>query len=294
MAKRKKHDIVKIIGILAFVIVGILSYLYSNGIIGEQTLEPMEDSYVDFIDCGQGDSALISSEGESVLVDTSTSDESESVVSHLKKRGISKIGVLILTHPHEDHIGGAEAVLEQFEVEKIIMKRPTKGTEPTSAVYISLLKKIKEKDVEVVNATPDVKFSCGHWEFSVLGPIEEYEDLNDQSIVLHGFYGKTSILFKGDQEKKAEKDLLDRYGGQLRSTIYAVSHHGSRSSSCDEILDAVRPQYAVISCGDENSYGHPHKETLERLEERGIAVFRTDIDGTVTFITDGVTIEHKE
>lgn len=296
MAKTKKRDLVKIIGIGVFIIIGILSFLYSNGYIDPRTTDPVEsnDTYIDFISCGQGDSALIVSGENVVLVDTATGDESSAVINHLKRRKIEKIDYLVLTHPHEDHIGGASFVLDEFEVGSVLMKRPTKGTEPTTKVYIELLKKIKIKEIPVFDATVGKEFSCGEWKFKVLGPIDEYKELNDQSVVLHGVYNHVSVLLKGDQESGAEKDLVEKYGSQLKSTIYAVSHHGSSGASCDELLNAVSPRYAVISCGSDNSYGHPHQEVLNRLDERNIRVYRTDIDGTVTLYTDGVSVEYKE
>ncbi len=296
MAKKKKLDLVKIIGIVVFVLVGIGSYLYSQGYLPNQKQGAVagEDTYIEFIDCGQGDSTLIVSENDVVLVDTTTGEDALAVVNHLKSRDIEKIDHLILTHPHEDHIGGASAVLDEFEVGKIIMKRPTQGTEPTTKIYIELLKKIKNLEIPVSDASVGLQFTCGEWDFTILGPIDDYKELNDQSVVLRGVIGDVSILLKGDQEASAEKDLVEEYGYELNSTIYAVSHHGSSGASCDELLNAVSPEYAVISCGKDNSYGHPHRETLDRLKEQHTKVFRTDLDGTVTLYTDGISVEHKE
>jgi competence protein ComEC len=291
LKKTKKRDIVKIIGIIAFIIVGIVTYLYSEGIIG--TAPPVNDNtYVDFINCGQGDSTLIVSEGNATLIDASTKENEQDVVEHLKSRGIKKIDHFVLTHSHEDHIGGAAAILDTFEVDTVYMAKPTSGTQPTTKVYINLLKSIKEKGIACVFVSPEDQFVCGKFQFHVLGPIDQYEDSNDQSIVLRAVYNKVSFLFKGDQESGAEKDLVERYGNKLKSTVYAVSHHGSSSSSSKTLLDVVRPKYAVISCGEGNSYGHPHKETINRLEKYGIEFYRTDQEGTVTFITDGNSIQY--
>ena len=296
MSRNKKPDLIKIIGIAVFMIVGILSFLYSEGYFQDKTAGVVTetDTYIDFISCGQGDSTLIVSGDDVMLVDTTTADESQSVVDHLKSRGIKEIDRLVLTHPHEDHIGGAGSILDEFEVGEILMKKPTKGTEPTTKVYIQLLKKIKTLEIPVKNAVLGDEFTCGKWNFTVLGPIDEYEDLNDQSVALRGVYDDISLLLKGDQESGAEKDLVEKYGYELRSTIYAVAHHGSSGASCDTLLDAVSPQYAVISCGVDNSYGHPHQETLDRLEACNAQIYRTDLDGTVTLYTDGKNVEYKE
>ena len=296
MARNKKPDLIKMIGIAVFIIVGILSFLYSEGYFQDKTIGAVTetDTYIDFISCGQGDSALIVSGDGVMLVDATTADESQSVVDHLKDRGIKEIDLLVLTHPHEDHIGGAASVLDEFEVGQILMKKPTEGTEPTTKVYLQLLKKIKTLGIPVKNAVPGDGFSCGKWDFTVLGPIDEYEELNDQSVVLRGVYDDISVLFKGDQESGAEKELVEEYGNKLHSTIYAVGHHGSSGASCNALLDVVMPQYAVISCGADNSYGHPHQETLDRLEERNARIYRTDLNGTVTLYTDGKNVEYKE
>lgn len=289
MKKRLKKDVIKSIGIAVFLAVGIVSALYAK----QGRILPLssEDHYVDFIDCGQGDSTLLVSDGVVTLVDATTDDEAERVLDHLKARGICTIDHFVLTHPHEDHIGGAEEVLEQFQVKNIYMKRPTAGTEPTTSVYLNLLKEIKNQGMKVHAVKPDDRFQCGSFEIQILGPVAEYEDLNDQSIVLRAQYGETSFLITGDQETTAEKDLVARYGPSLKSTVLKAGHHGSSTSSGKAFLKAVSPEYAVISCGEDNSYGHPHRSLLDRLEEREIPYYRTDTQGTITFYTDGVRLK---
>lgn len=297
MARKKKTGRIRVISIAVLIIIGIVSYFYSQGIIsfddvGSGVSEA--DTFVDFIDCGQGDSTLICSGNSVALIDTSTKDEEDAVINHLKSRKIHSIDHLILTHSHEDHIGGAVKVIEEFDVKKIYMSEPPEGKEPTTRVYRNLLEIILEKEIDLSFVRPQDRFTCGMFEFEILGPIDSYEDPNDQSIVLRGEYDKVSILFKGDQETVAEQELVERYGSRLKSTIYAVGHHGSRTASCDALLNAVRPRYAVVSCGEGNSYGHPHKEALDRLKTVDATVYRTDKDGTVTFLIDGKAVEYKE
>ncbi len=293
MARRPKKNWITIIGIAVFVIVGAVSYFSEN--------LPLSDHdsvdaacYVDFIDCGQGDSTLICSEGEVTLIDATTGEDQEKVIDHLRQREIKKIDHFVLTHPHEDHIGGAVAVLDVFPVGKIYMKAPTPGTEPTTAVYINLLKKIKKLGKKVNAVEAGENFNCGEVQFEVLGPLKNYNDHNDQSVVIKAKIGKTSFLFTGDQESGPEKDLVDHYGERLKCTLLKAGHHGSSTSSCTAFLDAVSPRYAVISCGEGNSYGHPHKETLERFQKHNITYYRTDTQGTITFITDGKTLTYQE
>ena len=156
------------------------------------------------------------------------------------------------------------------------------------------LKVVKEKGLSINSVEVGDKVTSGGFVFSVLGPVEDYEDLNDQSVIMRGQCGRSSVLFTGDQERGAEKDLVAACGDLLSSSLLKVGHHGSSGSSSPAFLDAVSPEYAVISCGEGNSYGHPHKETLKRLEEREIMVFRTDLAGTIVFTVDDSGVHLKE
>lgn len=294
--KRIKKDYIKSIGVIIFIAVGIVSALYAR----EGRLFPKSDEdftsdcYVDFIDCGQGDSTLMVSDGAVALIDATTGDNAKSVIDHLKQRGIERIDHFFLTHPHEDHIGGAQEVLETFAVKNIYMRRPTAGTEPTTSVYLNLLKTIKKQGKSVHAVEPDEMIQCGDLKIKILGPVEDYKDLNDQSIVLRAEYEKISFMITGDQEIPAEKDLLSYHGASaMKSTVLKMGHHGSSTSSGASFLNAVSPDYGVISCGADNSYGHPHKETISRLEKMGIVYYRTDLQGTVTFYTDGSNIREE-
>ncbi len=297
---RKKKDWIKRIGIVIFALVAIGSYLYANnpqwfgkgGVIGDVSTE--QAGIVDFIDCGQGDSALLCSDGEVTLVDTSTGKNAEQVIEHLEERGIEKIDHLVLSHPHEDHIGNAREVLETFDVKNIYMKCPTKGTEPTSAVYLDLLKEIQRQGKTIHSVAAGDVFTCGDFELTVLGPLNDYEDLNDQSIILRAVYGDCSFLFTGDMETEAEEDLVKYYGSGLLSTVLKVGHHGGQTSSSDAFLRVVKPRVAVFSCGEDNSYGHPHQEALDRLIACSAKIYRTDLNGTITVYTDGKNVEVRE
>jgi len=297
---RKKIDWVKWIGIAVFLAVAVFSYTYTNypHLFGKTVpvgnLSDKNAGIVEFIDCGQGDSTLILSQGEVTLIDTSTGKNAEQVLDHLENRGIDQIDHLVLSHPHEDHIGNAQEVLENYDVENIYMKRPTSGTEHTSAVYINLLKEIQSQGKTVHSVKVGDTFTCGLFTFTILGPLDDYEDLNDQSIVLRGVMGDCSFLFTGDMEADAEEELVNQYGPQLRSTVLKLGHHGSSTSSCERFLKTVLPQFGVISCGEDNSYGHPHKETMARLEDLQIKTYRTDTMGTITVYTDGKTIDFGE
>ncbi len=290
MSKRKIKRIIKWVGIVAVLIAAAIAY-FRNDLFPNDVQGTGEWNYVDFIDCGQGDSTLFISSGAVALMDASTASEADEIIDHLTDKKIKAIDHFILSHPHEDHIGGAIDILEKFEVKNIYMMRPTEGTEPTTSVYINLLKKIKSLGKKISTVSVGDKIECGDFKMEILGPVASYSDLNHQSIILRAKYEKTSFLITGDQEIPAEKDLVNYYGRNLRSTVLRTGHHGSETASGAEFLEAVNPRYAIISCGEGNRYGHPHKELLERLKAADTKTYRTDMDGDIIFKTDGKNIE---
>ena len=240
---------------------------------------------VHFLDIGQGDSTLVQLPNNQVaLIDGGKQTDGEFLVDYIKKLNISKIDYLIATHPHADHIGGLPEVVKNFEIGKIYMPNKTANTK----VFEKLLEEIKKKNLKITRARNDmVILNEGDLKLSVLAPIsEEYENINDYSIVNKLEYKDISLIFTGDAEKTSETEMLN-LGLDLSSDILKVGHHGSNSSSIAEFLDKVNPKYAVISCGLDNSYGHPHKEVMERLNERNIKILRTDKMGTIILDSDG-------
>lgn len=246
---------------------------------------------VHFIDCGQGDSIFIRQGEDCALIDAGQSYDVPQVIDYLNELNVSEIDSFILTHPDADHIGGAAEIIEAFDVSRIYMKKPLEGHEPTTKTYENLLDVIMEAGLKVKDPNVGDVISVGEFDMTVLGPVVLGEDNNDNSIVTRGVFGDTSFLFTGDASKTEEEAMLKENISALSSDVLKVGHHGSSSSTTTEFLGAVSPQIAVISCGADNSYGHPHAEVLQRLNMIDATVYRTDEDGTVVLQTDGKEIE---
>lgn len=237
------------------------------------------------IDVGQGDAILItySEPGRDVvmLIDAGSRAEYPKLQSYLQSKSISKIDYLVATHPHEDHIGGMSGVINHYPIGQIYM--PHAST--TTKTFLNLLESIKKKNMKINRARTGVTFFFGdNVKVAFLGPVKDsYDNLNNYSAIIRVEYGEISFLLMGDAEQEAERDLLS-LGIDIRSTIIKVGHHGSITSSSLDLLNAVRPVHAVISVGN-NTYGHPHSATLLNLPQEN--TYRTDVNGSVAFITDG-------
>lgn len=254
------------------------------------------DLEIHFIDVGQGDCSLIMWEGASMLIDCGERDYAETVKKYLKKQGVKKLDYIIATHPHSDHIGGMGDIISEFEVGKVIAPRVSEDMTPTTKTYERFLQALKDKSLKLTAAKPDTTYTLSSTavsaaeksppKFEVLAPVKVYDDLNNYSVVIKLTYGTTSYLFTGDAEKEAELDILEN-GADVDADVLKVGHHGSSTSSCDEFYEAVSPEICVIQCGEGNSYGHPHKETIDTINSSGAKVYRNDTDGTVIVYSDG-------
>jgi competence protein ComEC len=258
---------------------------------------PRNALLVEAIDVGQGDSLLlITPEGKTLLVDgggfgggprqaPQDFDIGEQVVSEaLWSRGIRRLDVVALSHAHSDHMGGLPSVLRNFRPAELWV-----GNNPHVAAYNALLDEAAELHVRVKTLRAGDSFPLGETQVSVLAPFASYqpgpEPGNNDSLVMRVAFGATSVLLEGDAEAPVEEAMLAEPG--LASTLLKVGHHGSITSTRPEFLDRVAPQWAVISCGLRNRYGHPRKEVLEELEAAGVRTFSTDINGAACFRLDG-------
>ena len=289
MAKSKK--LIKIVlPIILATVFGIAAVF-----IGCTKNEPLPEGmmYVDFIDVGQGDCTLISTTDAVILIDAGEAENVNNVIDFLKHREIKKIDYCIATHPHSDHIGGLPTVFDHFEVDTVIMPEIPEEIEPTTKVYEKFIDGL-EKVENVIYATPGDKFECGSLNIEILGPTGEYDDLNNYSVVSKITFGETSVIVTGDAENPAEKDMLDVKNVDYSADILKLGHHGSSTSSSKDWLRAVNPKYAVISCGIDNKYNHPHKETIIKLDDLKFEYYRTDLVGNICFESDGKNITYRK
>lgn len=244
-----------------------------------------EKMYVHFIDVGQGDSIFIElPNGESMLVDAAEDDQADKIITYIHQQGYNSLDYVVATHPHSDHIGGMANVINNFSVKNFYMT----SVLSTTKTYENMLTAINNSGAKVHNVMAgDVILDDGNLLIEVVAPKAlECDDLNSTSVVIKLTYGENSFLFTGD----AEKDEEDGIWTNIKCDVLKVGHHGSDSSSTANFLKKVESTYAVISVGTGNSYGHPTDSTLQRLAQRNIKVFRTDIQGTIVFTSDGTNI----
>jgi competence protein ComEC len=248
---------------------------------------------VHFIDVGQGDAALIiTPDNKCIIIDAGTNSSQDTLRAYLNSQQVTNIEYAVFTHPHEDHIGGADVVINSFNVKNVILP----DAQANTRTYEDMLKAIDTNDVNMFIAAPDDEYVAGDVSFVILAPQgSDFSELNNSSIVLKLQYGDTSFMFTGDAESNSEKAMLSMYNVSVfGSDVLKVGHHGSTSSTTVNFLNAVNPLYAVISCGKGNSYGHPHVETLDKLNAAGVTVLRTDELGTIVLLSDGYNITKYE
>lgn len=307
MASRKNGNRkrpLKITGALAAVIVLVLSLLItfvpeaglpswsqlfgaaSSGDISEVGTQEGSPFSVYYIDVGQADCELILCGDSAVLIDAGDVDAFPTIDAFLKSKEVKTIQYFILSHAHADHIGSADEVLENYTVENVILPRYTEENMPTSTVYEDVLTALSDFKGRVIAAAPGNTYELPEFRFTVLAPNADYKELNDTSVVIRAVYGETAFLFQGDSEKKSEQAILD-LGLDVRADVIKLGHHGSTTSSTETYLQAVSPKFAVISCGENNSYNLPSQTILKRLENMGIDYRRTDLNGTITVHSDG-------
>jgi competence protein ComEC len=246
---------------------------------------------VHILDVGKADSIFIECNGHYMLVDGGTVDRGKQVSSYLKGRGVQSLDCVVNTHPDSDHIGGLKEIFERFRVSRYLSPSLPPALLPKSTEYLDVQAARKRANLKEEHPAAGTSFSVGPMRVSVLGPIAAGTNTNNNSIVLRLSFGETSFLLMGDAEKEEEMSLLAS-GVDLSATVLKIGHHGSDASSSEAFLRAVKPKYAVISVGDDSN-NLPKVAVSKRLSDNGITVYRTDLNKTVIFLSDGKSVSVK-
>lgn len=294
MSKSMKKSLIKALLVLVFVAVG---YFYtdhfdssSQNIKNGATTNVKQTINVDgdnlkiyFVDVGQADCILINDNNEHSLIDAGNNEDGEKLVKYFKDLGVSGFKYVFGTHAHEDHIGGMDDIINNFNIEHFYM--PDAIT--TTKTFEDVLDALGNKGIAFETPNEDDVLKFGDTSISILHVGRDKNDLNDTSIVLKLTYNDTSYLFMGDATSSVEKEILDK---DLESDVLKVGHHGSQYSSTAAFLKKVSPKYAIIEVGANNTYNHPREVTLKKLESLGTKIYRTDLDGTIILTSDGKNI----
>lgn len=247
-----------------------------------------QSNAIHFIDVGQGDAVLLQSGGEYCLVDAGLPESEDALLGYLDKMGVKKLKLLVMSHPHADHIGSMAKVIETYPVEQILLPDFSKAPMPTSAVFERVLDAIEKYQVPTVTAKEGQSFVIGKGTLSVVADGIETKNMNDLSQVLYYKAGAVTAVLSGDAEKGAEKDALEN-GKVPSAMIFKAGHHGSSTSNTKAFLQKITPRYVVISCGKDNKYGHPNDGPMQRFQDIGAQILRTDVNGSVVIAEkDGV------
>lgn len=241
---------------------------------------------VHYIDVGQGDSILIEQNNNYMLIDGGPNSDENTVVNYLKSVGVKKLEHVIGTHPHEDHIGGLDKVINNFEIGKIIMPKAT----TTTKTFEDVVTAIKNKGLKITTPKVGDSYNLGNARWEVVAPVsDKYDNLNNYSVVIRLQFGNTTFIFTGDAESLSEGEILQKQL-DISADVLKIGHHGSKTSTTQNFLNKVNPKYAVISMAEGNDYGHPHKEVMDKLKAKNIEVYRTDESGTIiaTSVEDNI------
>ncbi len=286
-SSQAQHPLITIL--LALVIAGLSMWFGAgrDGGNGPDAATPVAGSglTVTYLDVGQGDCTLLQCDGQTMLIDAGIGEQANHITTYLKQQGVKSIDYLVCTHAHADHCGGMKAVIAAFPVHTLY----SSVTSSSNGAFQRVMRAAETANLTITVPGVGDTFALGSATVTVLGPQKHYSDVNDQSLILRVDYGSNAFLFTGDAEYQSETDVLDA-GENVRCDVIKAGHHGSRTSTGYRLLYEAQPKYAVISCGADNEYGHPHDDTLSRLRDADVTVYRTDLNGTVVCRSDGTNL----
>lgn len=301
--KNKDKNIVRIVMLVSIFVITLFSKIFIND---DSILNFTTDNYVEsvstdlladaskldgnlkihFIDVGQADSILITEGENSMLIDAGTNEAGKTVVDYIKSQSIDNFDYVIGTHPHEDHIGGLDNVIDNFAISTLLLPKVTSNTK----TFKDVVNSAKSKNLKLTVPKVGNTYRLGKATFEILAPnSEDYESTNNYSVVVKIIYGNNKFLFTGDAEYVSEYEILDN-NIDISADVLKVGHHGSYTSTSDKFLNAVKPKYAVICVGRDNRYNHPVKSVMEKLKKNNIDVYRTDECGNIVLTSDGENI----
>lgn len=291
MKKHKGNKKAQLIVVVAFVIIAVVSFYFNKDKVEPSVSAPNGNIEISYLDVGQGDSAYIRVNDFDILIDSGPRSDSDKLMKQLEEKNIDDFEIVIATHPHEDHIGGMTKVFEKYEVENFYMPKISHNTK----TFENMIKAVSNEGIKakVIKEGTSIELGEGA-RIDVYSPMHEsYDNLNDYSPIMKLTYGNNKFIFTGDAEVESEKEVLEKYADKLKGDVIKFGHHGSSTSSSSAFVEAISPKYGIISCGVDNSYGHPHRETLSLIKEEGIKAYRTDLQGQITLTSDGNNISFK-
>lgn len=233
---------------------------------------------VHMLDVGNADCFLVKQGDAAMLIDGGEPDDADRIVSYLHTHGVERLDAVIMSHPHADHMGSLQRVLEAYDTDVVYYAAVPEGIEAETLLHTRLYETIADEKIALCEASGGLEFMLGRAQVEIYPVTVISEDANDYSLFAGVTFDEERVLFTGDATEKAQRALMNS-GLDITATVLKVSHHGGKVNTTRAFLDAVKPRAALIPCGTENAYGHPHKDTLAALKEKGIAYYRSDVGG---------------
>ncbi len=270
---------------------GVLSYnkLHSslNSINGVKKQESEFSVY--YLDVGQSDCTIVTCDGKVLMIDTGTVNQVHKIRESLFSLEVNTIDYMVITHQHDDHMAGASQLMDEYEIKNVVMPKLSSINSVDSLTYQDLINKIAVKSIKPIAVSAGDAFMLGTAKVEILSPIKQDKNLNNMSVVIKITYGDTEFLFQGDSESTVEKQIL-RSGADIDVDVIKIGHHGSNTSTSDSYIDAVSPQYAIVSAGIKNDYGHPSFPVIDRLHQNNVEIYSTSYNGNIIVNSDGNNI----